>query len=182
MEISKTPIEGLLIFQPRIFTDNRGSFQESFNERLFTEATGQDFRFVQDNQSVSMKGVLRGLHLQHPPHAQGKLVRVARGAVIDVAVDIRKSSPTYGQYVAVELSEENNKQLWIPPGFAHGFAVLEDDTIFAYKCTDYYAPECEETIMWNDPDLNIDWKIRPSLVSEKDEKGTEFRKFVSRFD
>lgn len=182
MEISKTSIEGLLIVQPRIFTDERGSFCETFSERKFMEAVGEPCSFVQDNQSVSSKGVLRGLHFQNPPHAQGKLVRVARGAVIDVAVDIRRNSPTYGQHVAIELNDRNQTQFWIPPGFAHGFAVLEDDTVFVYKCTDYYAPECEGTIRWNDPDLHIDWGIRPSLVSEKDEIGAEFRNFVSRFD
>lgn len=182
MQISKTKIDGLLIFQPRVFSDDRGTFIESFSEKIVWEALGYEVHFVQDNQSISKKGVLRGLHFQNPPHAQGKLVRVTQGAVIDVAVDIRKSSPTYGQHVAIELSAENNTQFWIPPGFAHGFVALEENTAFVYKCTDYYFPDCEGALSWNDPDLNIDWGIKPSMVSEKDEKGAEFRNFVSRFD
>jgi dTDP-4-dehydrorhamnose 3,5-epimerase len=182
MEILKQEIEGLLILEPRVFTDDRGSFCETFSERLFNEAVGHEVKFVQDNQSVSKKHVLRGLHFQHPPHAQGKLVRVARGAVLDVAVDLRKNSPTYGQHQIVELSAANQRQFWIPPGFAHGFLALEDDTMFVYKCTDYYSPECEGTIKWNDADLAIDWKVESPNVSEKDVKGAEFRTFVSRFD
>ncbi len=181
MEINKTKIEGLFIFTPRKFADNRGYFFESFNQSIFDEATNNEFAFVQDNQSFSTKGVLRGLHFQNPPFAQGKLVRVIKGAVLDVAVDIRKDSKTYGDYVSVELTEENNKQFWIPPGFAHGFITLEENTIFSYKCTNYYAPQSEGTLLWNDTDLNIDWKIKPSLVSDKDEVGTEFSNFVSDF-
>lgn len=180
MTITKTAIEGLLILEPRVFKDDRGLFFESFNEQLFTEAAGP-VKFVQDNQSVSKKGVLRGLHFQNNPHAQGKLVRVAKGAVIDVAVDIRKDSPTYGQHVAVELTADNNKQFWIPAGFAHGFVALEEDTIFCYKCTDYYAPECEGSLLWNDEDLNIDWGIEAPLVSEKDKIATKFANFTSSF-
>lgn len=180
MTITKTAIEGLLILEPRVFKDDRGLFFESFNEKLFNEAAGP-IDFIQDNQSVSKKGVLRGLHFQNNPHAQGKLVRVAQGAVIDVAVDIRKDSPTYGQHVAVELTAENNKQFWIPAGFAHGFAALENNTIFCYKCTDYYAPECEGSLLWNDPDLNINWGIENPLVSEKDEVATKFTNFTSSF-
>lgn len=182
MVILKQEIEELLIIEPRVFIDDRGSFCETFSERQFSQALGFDVKFVQDNQSISKKGVLRGLHFQNPPHAQGKLVRVVRGAVLDVAVDIRRSSSTYGKHVIVELSEENNRQFWIPPGFAHGFLSLEDNTVFAYKCTDYYSPECEETIKWNDKDLAIDWQILLPNVSEKDIKGMEFRNFVSRFD
>ncbi|MDG1333078.1 MAG: dTDP-4-dehydrorhamnose 3,5-epimerase [Crocinitomicaceae bacterium] len=180
MTITKTAIEGLLILEPRVFKDDRGLFFESFNEKLFNEAAGP-IHFIQDNQSVSKKGVLRGLHFQNNPHAQGKLVRVAQGAVIDVAVDIRKESPTYGQHVAVELTAENNKQFWIPEGFAHGFVALEDNTIFCYKCTDYYAPDCEGSLLWNDPDLNIDWGIENPLVSEKDKVATKFTIFASSF-
>lgn len=180
MIITKTAIEGLLILEPRVFKDDRGLFFESFNEKLFKEAAGP-IDFIQDNQSVSTKGVLRGLHFQNNPHAQGKLVRVAKGAVIDVAVDIRKDSPTYGQHVAVELTAENNKQFWIPEGFAHGFVALEDDTIFCYKCTDYYAPECEGSLLWNDEDLNINWGIENPLVSGKDEVATKFTNFTSSF-
>lgn len=180
MTITKTEIEGLLILEPRVFKDDRGLFFESFNEQLF-EAEAGNVRFVQDNQSVSKKGVLRGLHFQNPPHAQGKLVRIAKGSVIDVAVDIRKNSPTYGKHVAVELSAENNKQFWIPAGFAHGFVALEDDTIFCYKCTDYYAPECEGSLLWNDELLNINWGIETPLVSPKDEVAAKFANFETSF-
>lgn len=180
MTITTTPIEGLLILEPRVFKDGRGLFFESFNEELFTQAAGP-VNFIQDNQSVSKKGVLRGLHFQNSPHAQGKLVRVAQGSVIDVAVDIRKDSPTYGQHVAVELSAENNKQFWVPAGFAHGFVALEDNTIFCYKCTDYYAPECEGSLLWNDEDLNINWGIEEPLVSEKDKVATKFTNFTTTF-
>ena len=180
MIVTKTAIEGLLILEPRVFKDDRGLFFESFNEKLFTEAAGP-IEFIQDNQSVSKKGVLRGLHFQNNPHAQGKLVRVAKGSVIDVAVDIRKDSPTYGEYVAVELSAENNKQFWIPAGFAHGFVAMEDDTVFCYKCTDYYAPECEGSLLWNDEDLNINWGIENPLVSEKDKVAAKFTNFTSSF-
>ena len=179
--IEKTAIEGVLISTPRVFQDDRGSFTESFNMRQFDEATKGEYTFAQDNQSISKKGVVRGLHFQNPPNAQGKLVRVSRGAVVDVAVDLRKSSDTYGQHVAVVLSANNNRQLWIPPGFAHGFAALEDNSTFCYKCTDYYAPESEATILWNDPDLNIDWQIENPIVSQKDIEGQEFRNFVSHF-
>jgi dTDP-4-dehydrorhamnose 3,5-epimerase len=180
MKVTKTAIEGLLILEPRVFQDDRGLFFESFNDQLFTEAAGP-IQFVQDNQSVSKKGVLRGLHFQTNPHAQGKLVRVAKGTVIDVAVDIRKDSPTYGQHVAVELSATNNKQFWIPAGFAHGFVALEDDTIFCYKCTDYYAPECEGSLLWNDEVLNIDWGINDPIISEKDKVAAKFINFTSTF-
>lgn len=180
MIITKTAIEGLLILEPRVFKDGRGLFFESFNSQLFTDAAGA-VNFIQDNQSVSKKGVLRGLHFQNNPHAQGKLVRVAQGRVIDVAVDIRKDSLTYGEHVAVELTAENNKQFWIPAGFAHGFVSLEDDTIFCYKCTDYYAPECEGSLLWNDRDLNINWGIDDPLVSDKDKIATKFTNFTTTF-
>lgn len=180
MIVTKTAIEGLLILEPRVFKDDRGLFFESFSDKLFTEAAGS-IDFIQDNQSVSKKGVLRGLHFQNNPHAQGKLVRVAKGGVIDVAVDIRKNSPTYGQHVAVELTADNNKQFWVPAGFAHGFVSLEDDTIFCYKCTDYYAPECEGSLLWNDEDLNINWGVENPLVSEKDKVATKFANFASSF-
>lgn len=182
MEISKPLIEGLIVFTPKIYGDQRGCFFESFNEKIFEKATGHTYRFVQDNQSNSIKGVLRGLHFQNPPHAQGKLVRVVKGAVLDVAVDIRNGSESYGKYFAIELSELNNKQLWIPPGFAHGFIALEDNTIFSYKCTNYYVPESEGTLKWNDTTLNIDWKINPLFISDKDEQGEEFSTFVSNFE
>lgn len=181
MNIIKPEIEGLLIITPRVFEDDRGTFLESFNKEKFDEAVGREVNFVQDNQSVSKKGVLRGLHFQKPPFAQGKLVRVIKGSVIDIAVDIRKNSPTYGDYVAVELTAENNEQFWIPEGFAHGFVALEDETTFLYKCTNYYAPQCEGTLLWNDPSLNIDWGISDPIISEKDAIGQEFNNFVSDF-
>lgn len=181
MEVIKTPIEGLLELQPRIFEDNRGSFFESFNEAQFNKLTGKTIHFVQDNQSISKKGVLRGLHFQQPPMAQGKLVRVVAGSALDVAVDLRKDSSTYGKYHAVLLEGTKNNMFWIPEGFAHGFLSLEENTVFSYKCTNYYAPDCEATIMWNDQDLNIDWGNSVSFISDKDEKGMEFRNFVTRF-
>lgn len=182
MEVIKGDIDGLLIFQPRVFTDNRGYFFESFNQEKFNQLTGLDIHFCQDNESLSNKNVLRGLHFQKPPFAQGKLVRVISGKVLDVAVDIRKSSATYGKYQLVELSAENKKIFWIPPGFAHGFLVLEENTVFSYKCSNYYSPESEGTIKWNDKDLNIEWPISNPNVSEKDNVGEDFVNFVSLFE
>jgi dTDP-4-dehydrorhamnose 3,5-epimerase len=182
MEVIKGNIDGLLIFQPRVFTDNRGYFFESFNQEKFNQLTGLDIQFCQDNESLSNKNVLRGLHFQKPPFAQGKLVRVISGKVLDVAVDIRKSSATYGKYQLVELSAENKKIFWIPPGFAHGFLVLEENTVFSYKCSNYYSPESEGTIKWNDEDLNIEWPISNPNVSEKDNVGEDFVNFVSLFE
>lgn len=167
MRIITTPIEGLLEIEPTVFQDARGYFFESWNEQKF-RAVGLDFRFVQDNESCSEKGVLRGLHFQVAPHAQGKLVRVVRGAVLDVAVDIRPTSATFGKHYALVLSAENKKQFWIPPGFAHGFLTLEDNTIFAYKCTDYYHKDSERSLLWNDPALGIDWGIANPILSDKD--------------
>lgn len=167
MKIQTLHIEGLLIIEPTIFTDSRGYFFESFSEQWFT-SQGIDYTFVQDNQSLSQKGTVRGLHFQAPPHAQGKLVRVVQGAVLDVALDIRKKSPTYGQYFAIELSAANHKQFWVPPGFAHGFSTLVDDTIFQYKCTNYYNKPSEGGVLWNDPALNINWQVETAIVSEKD--------------
>ena len=174
-------IKDLLLIQPRIFEDDRGFFYESFNETKYNEILGSEIQFVQDNISISKKNVLRGLHFQKPPFAQGKLVTVLRGSVIDVAVDLREKSKTYGQYQLVELSENNKLQFWIPAGFAHGFCSLEDDTIFSYKCSNYYSPQHEETIMWNDPDLAIDWKIINPIVSDKDKIGKYFNTFDSPF-
>ena len=182
MEVIKGDLDGLLIFQPRVFTDNRGYFFESFNQEKFNQLTGLDIHFCQDNESLSNKYVLRGLHFQKPPFAQGKLVRVISGKVLDVAVDIRKSSATYGKYQLVELSAENKKIFWIPPGFAHGFLVLEENTVFSYKCSNYYSPESEGTIKWNDKDLNIEWPISNPNVSEKDNVGEDFVNFVSLFE
>ena len=170
MKIIKTDIPDLLIVEPEVFGDNRGYFFESFSQRKFEQATGVKVDFVQDNESLSAYGVVRGLHFQKSPHEQAKLVRVVRGKVLDVALDLRPESPTYGQYTAVELSDENHRQLFIPKGFAHGFSVLSEEAVFQYKCDDYYAPECEEGIAYNDPDLAIDWQIPEDkmIVSAKD--------------
>jgi dTDP-4-dehydrorhamnose 3,5-epimerase len=181
MLVEQTPLEGVLVFTPRLFSDDRGSFFESFNHRRFEEAVGSTVSFVQDNESCSHKNVLRGLHFQAPPMAQGKLVRVVQGSALDVAVDIRKDSPTYGQHFKLILSSQNKKQLWIPAGFAHGFLSLEDGTVFTYKCTGYYAPETEGTIRWNDLDLQIDWGIEAPLISPKDEDSLLFHTFSSPF-
>jgi len=180
MKLQKTKIEDLLIIQPDVFTDERGYFFESFQKENFLKL-GIDADFVQDNESMSAKGVLRGLHLQVPPFAQGKLVRVVRGAALDVAVDLRKNSKTYGKWESVVLSAENKLMLWIPEGFAHGFLTLEDHTIFQYKCTNYYNRESECGIIWNDPDLKIDWGIENPVVSEKDLKGLAFKDINSIF-
>ena len=180
MEIIKTPLEGLLVIKPKIFGDDRGYFFESWSKQSFAKV-GLDLDFVQDNQSLSSKRVLRGLHFQNPPYAQGKLVRVIKGAVLDVSVDIRKDSPTYGQYFSVELSEENKTFFWIPPGFAHGFVTLEDSTIFTYKCTEVYNKESEGALLWNDKDLNINWEVNDPLVSEKDLVAGNFKDFASKF-
>ena len=172
MNVIRTAIPEVVLIEPKVFGDARGFFFESFNQKAFNEATGTNHQFVQDNHSRSAQGVLRGLHyqIQQP---QGKLVRVVRGAVIDVAVDIRKSSPTFGQWVAEELSEDNHRQLWVPPGFAHGFVVLSEMAEFLYKTTDYYAPAFERCIAWDDPTLAIDWKLagRQPLLSAKDAQG-----------
>ena len=180
MEVIKTEIEGLLIIKPKVFEDSRGYFYESYNKERLREA-GIDHEFVQDNQSLSSKGVLRGLHFQNPPYEQGKLIRVITGSVLDVAVDIRKNSPTYGRWLSAELSAVNKLMFWIPPGFAHGFVTLEDNTTFFYKCTGFYNYESEGAILWNDPDLNIDWKIKNPILSEKDKRCPVFRELESRF-
>ncbi len=169
MNIIKTEIDGVVIIEPRLFKDDRGYFFESYSEKDFN-AQVREIRFVQDNESKSSYGVLRGLHFQKPPYAQSKLVRVIKGAVLDVAVDIRKGSPTFGKHVAVELTEDNHRQFFIPRGFAHGFSVLTPEVIFQYKCDNFYAPQSEGALAWDDPDLGIDWRI-PSdkiILSEKD--------------
>lgn len=169
MNIIRTEIPEVVIIEPKVFGDNRGYFFESFSERDFA-AQVREVKFVQDNESKSCYGVLRGLHFQKPPHAQSKLVRVVKGCVLDVAVDIRKGSPTFGKYVAVELSEDNHRQFFVPRGFAHGFAVLSEEAVFQYKCDNYYAPQSEGAVAWDDPDLAIDWRV-PSdkvILSEKD--------------
>ncbi|WP_319481195.1 dTDP-4-dehydrorhamnose 3,5-epimerase [uncultured Draconibacterium sp.] len=171
MNIINTTIPEVLIFEPKVFGDSRGYFMESFRQELIEEHIG-NVRFVQDNESFSQYGVLRGLHFQRPPHTQGKLVRVLQGEVLDVAVDIRIGSPTYGQHVAVKLNAENKRQLWIPRGFAHGFVVLSETALFSYKCDNYYAPEADGGVMWNDAAIGIDWLLpeKDFQLSDKDTK------------
>ncbi len=180
MKILSTTIPDVKILEPRVFEDSRGYFLESFSQKIFNEKVA-DTVFVQDNESRSTYGVLRGLHFQKPPMAQAKLVRVIEGAVLDVAVDIRSGSPTYGQYVSVELSADNKRQLFVPRGFAHGFVVLSPNVVFQYKCDNYYSPEHEGGIAWNDPDLNIDWQVpmEDVILSEKDKKQPAFSDFTS---
>ncbi|MCO5946449.1 dTDP-4-dehydrorhamnose 3,5-epimerase [Mucilaginibacter flavidus] len=182
MKITNTDIEGLLIIEPQIFNDDRGYFYESYNKAKFTDA-GIAVDFVQDNQSFSRKGAVRALHGQANPYAQGKLVRVINGRVLDVAVDIRKTSPTYGQHFSIELSGENKKMFWIPAGFLHGFSVLEDNTIFNYKVNNYYDKNSEIGVIWNDPTLNIDWRLAPgeARLSPKDELLSSFKDLKSPF-
>lgn len=184
MKAIETHLKDCFIIEPKIFGDERGYFFEVFNEKIFQEQTGLKVYFVQDNQSLSKRGVLRGLHMQKGAHAQAKLVRVIKGKVLDVVVDVRENSATYGQTFGCVLSEENKKQLFIPRGFLHGFAVLENDTIFAYKCDNYYNPESEDGVIYNDADLNIDWMLNENEVnlSNKDKKLTTFKEFTSNFD
>jgi dTDP-4-dehydrorhamnose 3,5-epimerase len=183
MNIIETEIQGVFIIEPKVFGDSRGYFFESFSKKEFDSKIGP-VEFVQDNESKSCYGVVRGLHFQKPPHAQAKLVRVVKGKVLDVAVDLRKDSPTYGKHVAVELSEENHRQLFIPRGFAHGFAVLSDQAVFQYKCDDYYAPETEGAIAWDDPEIGIDWKIPEDkvILSPKDADHPELKDSTELFD
>ena len=183
MEVIKTDIEGVLIIEPKVFGDSRGYFFESFNAGEFKSKTGLDINFVQDNESRSHYGVVRGLHFQKPPYAQSKLVRCVKGRVLDVVVDIRAGSPTYGKYTACELSESNHRQFYIPKGFAHGFAVLSEDAVFQYKCDEFYHPEAEGAIMWDDPQIGIDWLV-PSAdaqLSEKDRKHPYLKDFETPF-
>lgn len=180
MNIIETNIEGVIIIEPRLFEDERGYFFESFNQKEFQEKVCKT-TFIQDNESKSSYGVIRGLHFQKPPFAQSKLVRVVKGSVLDVAVDIRKGSPTFGQHVAVELTEDNHRQFFIPRGFAHGFSVLSKEVIFQYKCDNFYAPQSEGAIAWDDPDLGIDWQISIDeiLLSEKDKSHPKLAEIVS---
>lgn len=182
MQIIKTEIEGVFIIKPQLFKDGRGYFFESFSQREFEEKVSK-ITFVQDNESKSSYGVVRGLHFQRPPFAQSKLVRVIKGAVLDVAVDLRKNSPTYGKHITVKLTEENHLQLFIPQGFAHGFSVLSNEAIFQYKCDNFYNKESEDSILWNDKNLNIDWKIpeKKIILSEKDKTSQTFDFFSSPF-
>ena len=183
MEIIKTAIEGLLIIKPRVFEDARGYFFESFSQRDFEEKVGK-VNFVQDNESMSSYGVMRGLHFQRPPYTQSKLVRCVKGTVLDVAVDIRKGSPTYGQHVAVELSEQNHLQFFIPHGFAHGFSVLSETAVFQYKCDNFYAPQADDGISILDQSLGIDWRlpVESAILSEKDTKHLLLQDFDSPFE
>ena len=179
MNIIETNIEGVIIIEPRLFEDERGYFFESFNQKEFKEKVCET-PFIQDNESKSSYGVIRGLHFQKPPFAQSKLVRVVKGSVLDVAVDIRKGSPTFGQHVAVELTEDNHRQFFIPRGFAHGFSVLSKEVIFQYKCDNFYAPQSEGAIAWDDPDLGIDWQISIDeiLLSEKDKSHPKLAEII----
>jgi len=179
LNIIETKIEGVYLIKPKIFKDERGYFFESFNQKKINKKT--NVSFVQDNQSLSSKDILRGLHFQKPPFAQDKLVSVIKGSVLDVVVDIRVNSKTYGKYIIEELNEENHHQLFIPIGMAHGFLSLEDHTIFAYKCSNFYDRESERALKWNDPDLNIKWPISNPILSEKDENAKKFSSFVSPF-
>lgn len=180
MNVIKTEIPGLVEIEPAVYGDSRGYFFVPYQKDVFANI-GLDMDFVQDNQSMSSKGVLRGLHFQNPPFAQGKLVRVVNGSVLDIAVDIRRNSPTYGQHHKVLLTAENKKMFWIPPGFAHGFLTLEDNTIFSYKCTEVYAPKSEGSVLWNDQELNIDWEIENPSLSEKDENAPTFSELKTEF-
>lgn len=180
MTVNRFEIAGLLLIKPSLFSDERGVFYETYSRKKYSEY-GIPENFMQDNESISKKNVLRGLHFQLPPYDQGKLVRVIKGAALDVAVDIRKQSPTYGKYVMVELSEENKNQFWIPSGFAHGFLSLANETIFSYKCTNLYNKESESGLLWNDKDINIKWNIENPIVSEKDIQLTSFNSFNSPF-
>jgi len=180
MKIEKTEIDDLLVISPRVFGDKRGYFMESFNKKILSDFIG-NYEFIQDNQSLSQKGVIRGLHFQNPPFEQGKLVRVIKGSVNDIVVDIRKNSSTYGKVFKIKLSESNFKMLWIPPGFAHGFETLEDETIFSYKVTNDYNKESEGSILWNDKILNIEWETKDPIVSEKDTNSELFENFNSLF-
>ncbi|MDB2437845.1 dTDP-4-dehydrorhamnose 3,5-epimerase [Hellea sp.] len=184
MQFENLKINDVIKIVPRSFGDDRGVFMETFKSSAFNEAVGHDVVFVQDNQSVSVsKYTLRGLHYQSPPHAQGKLVRCIQGSILDVAVDVRKNSSTYGQHVTQLLSAENNAQLWVPEGFLHGFLTLEENSIVQYKCTDYYAPQCDGNVFWNDPDLRIDWGIdqNEAVLSDKDSIAPKFKDFSTPF-
>lgn len=180
MQVEKTPLNDLVLIKPRVFPDERGYFYEAFNAKTFADK-GLNVTFVQDNVSMSQKGVLRGIHFQKPPFAQGKLVQVLRGSVLDVAVDLRKESPSYGKHFSYVLSAENKTQLYVPEGFGHGFVTLEDNTLFSYKCSNYYNKDSEGAILWNDPELNIDWQIEQPIISAKDQEAQPFANFKTPF-
>ena len=179
--MEKEEIDGIMIFEPKVFQDTRGYFKESYNEKTFNNFIDDEITFIQDNISESNRHVLRGLHFQAPPYAQGKLIQVIKGSVIDIAVDLRKASKTFGKHVKVEISSKNHRQLWIPPGFAHGFVALEDHTIFSYKCTNYYSKNHEMDLLWNDVDLDINWGLENPIISEKDKNAHSFKNFDSPF-
>lgn len=181
MIFNKTYIEGLVLIETKKFHDSRGHFFESYQQEKFRKFINEEIEFVQENESCSKKNVIRGLHFQIPPYSQGKLVRVPFGKVLDVAVDIRTNSETYGKHLSVELSAENGLQLWIPEGFAHGFVALEDYSLLSYKCTNYYNKESEDAIIWNDSTINIDWQVNQPILSEKDNNAQNFSTFVSPF-
>lgn len=180
MKFTSLELNGLALIEPEIFTDERGYFFESYHQKKFAEA-GLNFEFVQDNESLSNKSILRGLHFQHPPYAQGKLVRVMHGAVLDVVIDIRKNSPTCGKHFKIELNDRNHYMLWIPPGFAHGFLALEDKTVFCYQCTEFYNKQAESGILWNDAELAINWGIDNPVVSAKDQQLSGFSELKSLY-
>ena len=184
MNVVQTSIPGVFIIEPKVFGDNRGYFFESFNAKEFAEKTGLDVTFVQDNESKSKYGVLRGMHFQLPPYTQSKLVRVVKGKVLDVVVDIRKGSPTYGKYEMCELTEENHRQFFVPKGMAHGFCVLSEEAIFQYKCDDFYHPEAEGAIAWDDLDIAIEWPIAKAdvILSEKDKHHPQLKHFDTPFN
>lgn len=178
MKVINTPIEDLKVIKLDNFEDERGSFKETWNDKKINFIKE---KFVQDNESLSKKNVIRGLHFQNPPYEQGKLVRVTYGSVIDIAVDLRKKSKTYGKYFSIELNDKNNYLFWIPPGFAHGFVCLKENTIFNYKCTNYYNKDSEKCIIWNDPDININWNVKKPIISLKDLQGIRLKDFKSKF-
>ena len=181
LEVKNTSIEGLILIRPNRFEDDRGYFSETFSNRDFACVVGEQIDFVQDNESLSSKGVIRGLHFQVPPHAMGKLVRVVSGSIFDIAVDLRAGSPTYGKHEKVLLNAEEGWQFWIPEGFAHGFVTLEDETKVSYKCTEFYAPNSEQSLKWNDEDLAIDWGVKNPQISTKDIGAEDFSDFESPF-
>jgi dTDP-4-dehydrorhamnose 3,5-epimerase len=179
MRIEKTPFEGLLVIHPEVIRDDRGWFYESYNEARFRLECGANITFVQDNESFSKRGVIRGLHFQLPPKSQAKLIRVSRGSVLDVVVDLRRSQPTYGKHFSIRLTAESHTQLFVPEGFAHGFAVLEDDTLFTYKCSNYYSRELERSVRWNDPVIGIDWGVDAPMLSDRDRQAPLLSEFPS---
>ena len=179
--VEEKELDGLIVFETKVFNDERGYFMESYNEKMFNQNVLEHFSFKQDNISCSKKNVLRGLHFQAPPFDQGKLIQVLNGRVVDVVVDLRRGSKSFGKHMKIELSSENCKQLWIPPGFAHGFLTLEDDTLFSYKCTNHYSKNHEMDLLWNDENLNIEWGIENPIISEKDKKATKFQDLNSPF-